>query len=143
MLKKVIKFVDIDGNDAEETAYFNLTKIEFLRLSGELGERGDLSAGLKKLVAAEDYGKMLNAIEKVILTSYGIRDTNSNGFVKTSALRERFSSSIPYSEFFISLLNDPEALKEFATALEAGAKNKSETKPGVDPIAMAQAAMQS
>lgn len=145
MLKKVIKFTDIEGNEAEETAYFNLTQIEFLRLSGRLGIKGDLQKGLLALVQAEDMDKMLNAIEDIILTSYGVRDSNTSGFKKSPALREAFSNSIPYSDFFISLLNDPEVLKEFAASLETGAKSQTETKetPKVDPIAMAQAAMQS
>lgn len=145
MLKKVLKFTDIEGNEAEETAYFNLTQVEFLRLSGRLGIKGDLQKGLLALVQAEDMDKMLNAIEDIILTSYGVRDANTSGFKKSPALREAFSNSIPYSDFFISLLNDPAVLKEFAASLESGAKSQPEKseKPKVDPIAMAQAAMQS
>lgn len=143
MLSKTIKFTDIEGNPSEETVYFNLTKVEILRLSGRLGIKGDLSKGLTTLAKSEDMDSMLAAIEDVVLTAYGLRDQSTSGFKKSPELREAFSNSIPYSDFFISLLNDPEALKEFATILESQAKATADDKPKVDPILQAQMTMQS
>jgi len=123
MLKKVIKFTDINGEAAEETAYFNLTNIELLRLSAKYGIKGDLAKGLKATIDAEDFDAMMQAIEGIILTAYGQRGADgNNGFVKNDKLRQTFSNSIPYSDFVIKLIQDPTQMDEFVTALTSGIK---------------------
>lgn len=113
MLKKEIKFTDLEGKEASITAYFNLSKVEALRLAGLYGVDGDLGAGLNAIVESKDYNKMLAVLEDIILTSYGIKTEDNTGFIKSKESRELFSNSIPYAEVFEQLLTDPEQIKAF------------------------------
>ena len=122
MLKKTVKYVDFNGDEASETLYFNLTTREVAKLSEEFG--GDIEAHTKKLAAAEDLNAMLEFIERLILVSYGVKSEDGKRFTKNAALCEDFESSAVYAEMFEQLLLNPEEAKAFGQGLAAGARKK-------------------
>lgn len=123
MLKKTIKFTNVLGEKEEAIAYFNLNNVEYLRLAAKVGQDGDLAKGLRAAVEANNLNRMISIIEEVLLSAYGIRPAEDmSGFVKTQAARDMFSSSEPYSELFMELLNNPEELNNFVSSLVDGVK---------------------
>lgn len=127
MLKEKITFKNLEGEDDEIEAYFNLSEIEATRLTAKYGIQGDLKKGLKAITAEADYDKMLTVLEDIVLTSYGERNGNI-GFIKSPELRQAFSNSIPYSEFVTGMLTDGAKAQEFAQAVVGGATNAPEQK---------------
>lgn len=122
MLKKTVKYYDFNGDEANETLYFNLTTTEVAKLAAEFG--GDIEKYIKKITAAEDMNAMLTFIEKLILASYGVKSEDGKRFMKTAALREEFESSAVYAELFEQLLMNPEEAKAFGEGLAHGARKK-------------------
>lgn len=117
MIKKTIKYVNLGGEQAELTAYFNLSKVEATRLAAKYGVQGDLAAGLTATVEHGEFDKMLAIIEDFILTSYGEKAADLSGFIKTPENKATFSNSIPYAELFEELLTDPDKLKAFIESI--------------------------
>ena len=122
MLKKTVKYYDFNGDEANETLYFNLTTAEVAKLSSEFG--GDIEKHIKRITRAEDMNAMLTFIEKLILASYGVKSEDGKRFMKTAALREEFESSAVYAELFEQLLMNPEEAKAFGEGLAHGARKK-------------------
>ena len=118
MLKEKITFINLEGDEDELEAYFNLSDIEATRLTAKYGIKGDLKKGLKAIAAEANYDKMLTVLEDIVLTAYGERNGNI-GFTKSPELRQAFSNSIPYSELVTGLLTDEGKAQSFASALFA------------------------
>lgn len=132
MITRTVKFKDFDGEEKEKVLYFHLTKLELTRLDAKLP--GGLEGYAKAIAEAQTPAKLLELIEDVILTAYGIK-TPEGKFIKSSAIRSDFEYSECYSELIMNLLNSPKAMEEFVSGLaytdekeleviEGGKKNK-------------------
>lgn len=107
MIKETIKFVDYEGEDRTQIAYFNLTKVELMRLSAKYAPKSvDLEAVTKIIVDRGDVGEMLSFIEDMILSAYGERDNDGVRFVKNPRIRAEFENSLAYAQLFEDLLGD-------------------------------------
>lgn len=133
MLKETIKFTDFEGKPSQEIAYFNLSKVDAVRLSAKWGaedEEGNktLVEGLQQLAVSGDDVKMVDAIEDILLTAYGQRVPGGKVFERNAELRSKFENGPAYAELFIGFLNDPQSFTQFAgnlfadTSAEGGAK---------------------
>jgi hypothetical protein len=107
VLKKTIKYQDLDGNEVEEDFYFHLSKAELVEL--EMSEKSGLSEMLKQIVASEDKKKIIEEFKKIILMSYGQRSDNGRFFKKNQELRDEFQGSEAYSALFMEMLENEEA----------------------------------
>lgn len=105
MLKKTIKYKDVDGNEVEDDFYFNLTKAEILEL--ELKRKGGLEAYFNELIAAEDGGKIIGVFKEVIEFSIGRRSGDGKQFIKNQEIRDQFFQSEAYSTLLFEFLEDP------------------------------------
>ena len=115
MLKKIIKFHDLDGNELTEEFYFNLTKAEIAEM--ELSKNGGFSTMLNDIVAAQD-GEMIVATFKEIITkSVGRRSEDGRRFIKTQEITDDFVQTEAYSELFMELATDAEAGSNFVKAV--------------------------
>jgi len=124
MIKKTIKYVDYDGNEREETHYFNLTKAEVTEM--ELSENGGLSKILENIVAEKDSKKMMNMFKDFIQKSYGIKSNDGRRFIKTQENLDCFMQSEAYSELFIELTSDDKRAAEFVNGVIPKLENKTQ-----------------
>lgn len=112
MLKKDIPYKDFDGNDAVETAYFNLSKLELAQLELNTGENG-LSDLLTKIVAANDRSAILSTFEVIIGKAYGVRSDDGRRFIKGPELFKEFQQTLAYDALVMELASDAVAGADF------------------------------
>ena len=114
MLKKVIRFEDLEGNTVEKEYYFNLNKAEILKL--QLGTKGGLDKKLKKIASNNDFGELLDFISELVLLSYGEKDDDGIKFVKVKngvRLADEFQQTEAYSELIMELTQNVDKFNEF------------------------------
>ena len=104
MLKKTIKYTDLDGNPAEEDAYFNLTKAEAI----ELNIRNDLEV----IGRSRNNNEIMDMFKRILKFSYGLR-TSDGKFIKDERDFQIFAASEAYSELFMEIFQNPEYAIEF------------------------------
>lgn len=107
MIKKTIKFEDLEGNIVEEDFYFHISKADLLEM--EVGVEGGLSELLKKVTASENPKEILGHFKEIVLSSVGRKSEDGKRFIKTQELRDEFAQSEAYSELLIELATDAEA----------------------------------
>lgn len=111
MLKESITYVDFNGLERTEDFRFNLTKTELTRM--ETGKAGSLSALLTKIVNAKDVPDILEAIEMLILKSYGEVSADGKRFDKSEKLSEDFSHTAAYDVLYEKMITDDEYAYKF------------------------------
>lgn len=111
MLKREFHYKDYDGNQCDETFYFQLSKAEIIEM--QVRDNGMFIDNLKKLLQKRDVEKLYHFFKELVLDSVGVRK-GSNRFVKTPEIREDFQYSIPYSEMVTDLMTDENKMSEFA-----------------------------
>nr|DAN54486.1 MAG TPA: hypothetical protein [Caudoviricetes sp.] len=121
MITRTIKYKDFDGEEKEKVLYFHLTKLELTRLDAKLP--GGLESYAKAIAEAQTPAKLLELIEDVILTAYGVK-TPEGKFIKSLEARRDFEYSECYSELIMNLLNSPQAMEEFVSGLAYVEDNK-------------------
>lgn len=122
MLKKTIKYVDFNEKEVTEDFYFNLTTPEVTKMVAKIGD--DIDKHAEKLAESGDYEGIIDFVEMLILTSYGVKSEDGKRFVKSKEARENFEYSAAYAELFEQLMTDPEQSKAFGQGLMRGAKAK-------------------
>lgn len=115
MIKKIIKYTDYNGQQRKETAYFNMNKLEVLKLTAKLGM--DIDQYAKKLAESEDMPKMLQFIEDIILASYGEKSEDGRTFEKSKEKTAKFENSNAFAELFEQLLLNPQQTAQFASGI--------------------------
>lgn len=111
MLKKTIKFKDLDGKELEEDFYFNLTKAEIAEL--ELSTQGGLGEHLEKIIESEDGGEIIRIFKQILTMAYGVRSEDGRRFIKSEELSLEFSQTDAFSELFMMLVTDAPQAAEF------------------------------
>jgi hypothetical protein len=114
MLKKTIKFKNLDGQEVTETHYFNMTTAELVKMNMEKGE--GFQDYLTKIVEAEDGAAIISVFDEVVGKTYGVR-TSDGKFVKRPEDYEAFKASEAYSEFFMELVTNANSGAEFINAV--------------------------
>lgn len=105
MLKKTIKYRDLDGNEVEDDFYFNLNKAEILEL--EVSKKGGLTAYFQQLVDAEDAAQIIGIFKEIMELSIGKRSADGKKFIKNQEIRDEFFQSDAYSTLFMEFLDNP------------------------------------
>lgn len=118
MFKHTIKYVDYNGNEREDTCYFNLSKAEVMEM--ELSTKAGISEKIKMMIATNDNEKIIETYKDLILRSYGIKSEDGRRFIKSKELRESFEQSEAYSEFFIEMLSDNDLQLKFINGIVNG-----------------------
>lgn len=111
MLKESITYIDFNGLERTEEFRFNLTKTELTRM--ETSKSGSLSALLTKIVNAKDMPDILEAIEMLILKSYGEVSADGKRFDKSDKLSEDFSHTAAYDALFEKMITDDQYAYNF------------------------------
>lgn len=115
MYAKKIKFTDFNGNEREQTFYFNLTKAELAEL--QLSHEGGLQEYLQKIIDSQKTTEIAEIFKKLILMSYGEKSDDGMRFIKKDPVRGRladeFEQTDAYSELFMELAQNDVAASEF------------------------------
>lgn len=115
MLKKTISYVDYDGNEREETFYFNLTEAEIMEM--QMGTTGGLAEMIQRIVEAQDAPSIMKTFKDIILRAYGVKSPDGRRIIKSDALKEEFAQTEAYSKLFIELATDADAAANFINAI--------------------------
>lgn len=115
MLTKTIEFVDFNGNKRKENHYFNLTKSEIMKM--EMSTKGGLTEMINNVISAQDTPAILKIFEDLVEASYGRKDADGRGFVKSKEIFNEFKFTNAYDELFIELISDPQKAADFFNGL--------------------------
>jgi hypothetical protein len=115
MLRKIIKFKNHEGKETERVCHFNLMKSEVMEL--EMSTQGGLAEMITKIVEAQDAPQIIAVFKKLILLSYGEKDTDGEHFNKSEEISRRFSNSLAYSALFMELATSAGAAAEFVNGI--------------------------
>lgn len=115
MVKKTIKYEDFNGQQVEETLYFNLTQTEQTRM--ELSKKDGLSNYIKEAVESGDNAALLDLFTNLILESYGIKSEDGKRFIKSPKLKEEFAQSAAFDALFMEIATNPEAAEAFVKGI--------------------------
>lgn len=120
MFKKTINYVDFNGDDAQETLYFHLSKPEMLDLESIVPRIDALQeklGGEGVQPSTQDIRDLLDVAKIFIKRSYGVRSDDGKRFIKNETQYEEFTQTAVYEEFLMGLFTDPATLAEFVTGL--------------------------
>lgn len=125
MLRKVVTYIDFDGNEQSETLYFNLNEVEGARL--EVKFPGGVMEYVNQFNPQERPDEILDFFELVLSMSYGVKSEDGRHFLKTKEKTELFKQSAAYSALFMELMTDAEvAASFFEKVVFANAKKPAE-----------------
>lgn len=112
MLKRNVKYTDLDGNEQEDIFYFNITNTELLEL--EAGEdKVSFSTRLQRIAENKDPAIILREIKSLILLAYGEKSLDGKSFIKSDELRRAFEQTVAFDALFMELTNSAESTLAF------------------------------
>lgn len=129
MYAKTIKYTDYNGNEREETFYFNLSKAEIIDL--EWRTPGGLENHFKGILQRLNGQELADTFKMLIQKSYGVKDPEGRRFIKNEEVLKNFIETEAYSELYIQLATDDKAAAEFVNGIfpkdvvEAAQKQKA------------------
>lgn len=115
MLQKVIKYKDYNGNNREETFFFNLNQAEVTEM--EMSVAGGMEAMLRRIVSAQDGKQIIKFFKEIILKAYGEKSPDGRRFMKSNELSEAFSQTEAYNQLFMELVTDAKAASAFVAGI--------------------------
>lgn len=124
MFKKVITYVDFDGNEHTEEFLFNLTKAEVAEM--EFSVKEGMSEKLTQIVNAQNQKEIITIFKELLLKSYGVKSPDGKRFIKSEELSKEFSQTQAFSEFFMELATDENLAIAFVNGvIPQGSINKN------------------
>jgi len=114
MYKKTVHYTDFDGNEREETLYFNLTKAEMVKMELRSGGMQDM---IERITEAKDSYKVAEVMEDIIARSYGEKSADGKRFIKNQEIMDAFKATDAYSELFMELVTNADAAAEFVNGI--------------------------
>lgn len=111
MLKKTIKYMDLEGNPVEDEFYFHLSMNDLLVWSEETGE--GLLAELNAASNTDHAPTILAVFRKVLARSVGKKTADGRSFDRDEATTKAFINSDAYSSFLFELIRDAGSAAEF------------------------------
>lgn len=115
MFSDTIKYKDFNGEEHEDTLYFNLSKAECLEL--ELGTSNGIKTYLEEVLKNDKRRELIDFFKEILGMAYGVRSEDGKLFRKSKKARADFEASGAYSEIFVKLSTDD----AYATAFMQGA----------------------
>lgn len=111
MFKKTIKYKGYNGEDFEDTFYFNLNKAELSRM--ELTQNGGMINLLKNIIETKDQKRMIEIFEEVIELSFGYKSADGKRFVKDPEKFKEFKETEAYVNMYMEMLQNTDACIAF------------------------------
>lgn len=133
MIKKTLTYVNYDDEKVTEEAYFNLSRAEIIKMDAVLP--GGFEAYAQGVMARKNSKEMIQFMDMLILSSYGIRDMEGQ-FIKPKNACEAFAASEAYSALLEDLLSADGKIEEFVKGIMPKAPQDHKapsSKPGKAP----------
>lgn len=111
MRKETIKYIDFDGNEREETFYFNLTRAECFKMNAETP--GGLATVLERIVKANDSPTIYATFVDLLSRAYGVKSDDGKRLVKSEALFKAFTETNAYDELICKFFAAPGFAADF------------------------------
>ena len=111
MFKYTVTYEDFNGNTRTEDLYFNLSKSEMIKLDNSVP--GGMGNKLLRISRAADNVEIMQTLDWLLRSSYGIKSDDGRRFVKGDALYEEFMQTEAYNVFFTDLLEKENLMTEF------------------------------
>lgn len=115
MYKKVIKYVDYEGVEREETHYFHLSPAEMIDLQASYP--GGMKGYLEEAMSRQDGPVMMDLFKKLVRLSYGRKSPDGRRFMKSDEIWTDFAETEAYVALFMELVTDESAANTFAAAV--------------------------
>ncbi len=109
------KYTDYNGNEREETFYFNFSKGELIDL--EWRTPGGLEQYMKNIMSMMDGQKLADMFKMLIDKSYGVKGPDGREFIKSEEVLNHFKFTEAYSDLYILLATDSNAASEFVNGI--------------------------
>ena len=123
MIKEPIKYTDFNGKEASADLYFNLTRLDAVKIIRKFGTPEDFQARIMDVAKHGDSLAMLDLLEYVIEMSYGVKSADGQHFKKSPDVIEEFKSSAAYEAFLEKLITQDGYLQDFFGRLVPEAKD--------------------
>ena len=127
MIKKTIKYVDLEGDEFEEDFFFNLTKSEVAEL--EVSEEGGMILVIEKLGKTNDPRKVFEILKRLVHMSYGEKSPDKKRFIKSEELSKAFSETDAYDQLFMELISDSDACAAFIEGILPKIPDEAKKQP--------------
>lgn len=115
MLKKTIKYLDLEGNTVEDDFYFHLSINDLLAWSEETGE--GLLAELNLAASSDHAPTILSVFRKVLARSVGRRSVDGRAFVRDADTTSAFINSDAYASMLFDMIKNVDSASEFVNAV--------------------------
>lgn len=109
MYKKVFNYIDFDGAERTEEAYFNMSKSEVMMWL-TTNDGYTLDKLLEELARKNNGLRIMEIFEDLILRSYGQKSPDGRRFIKSKELSEEFKQTPMYSDLFMELVDADKAV---------------------------------
>jgi hypothetical protein len=121
MITEKITYVDFNGEEQTETAYFNLTESELMRFDASIP--GGLKKKIEKAEKEKDPYVIMSLFEDIILRSYGFKSEDGRRFEKANGrYAEEFAETAAYQALIMKFIKNPELATNFITGLAPNIK---------------------
>ena len=111
MFRKEIEYVDYNGNERKEVAYFNLSESELT--DWNLSKDGGLGEKLQTIVDSKNGAEIMKVFKQILKKSYGVKSEDGRQLIKSKKLFKKFSQTEAYNKLFMELCTDAKAASEF------------------------------
>ena len=115
MLKRTIKYTDLNGDEQEDIFYFNLSKPEVIEL--QVGVEGGFGQMLQNIVESKNNKEIVARFKQIIQMAYGEKSEDGKRFIKSEELSKKFSETPAYEVLYMQLLQDENFAAEFMNGL--------------------------
>ncbi len=115
MLKKKIRFEDLDGNMREEEFYFHFSQAELAKLQLRYEAKGGMEAYFRQIMKNKDVDALTEAFDYMITGSIGEKGLDGKRFEKKNGdIAAAFKETDAYSVLFMELVSGGgQAFQEF------------------------------
>lgn len=117
MLKENVSYLDFDGVEQTETLYFNINRMELIAMQARYGKE-DMAKYIERITKEEDFGKIHDLLNDIVLTAYGKKSEDGKRFIKSEELKEEFRTSLAYEALIEKFFDDEgQTLGEFVQGI--------------------------
>lgn len=118
MFKYTVTYEDFNGEMQEEVIYFNLSKIEIIKLDKHTptGYK-DYSSYLTSVADSGDATKILDIFSDLMLMAYGMKSEDGKHFIKSEELKNEFAQSVAYEQTLADMIESPEIIEQFMVGI--------------------------
>lgn len=130
MVTKQLTYENFDGEKVTETAYFNLSRGELVKLDAVLP--GGLETYMRGIVTRKQAGELVRMMDKIIATAYGIK--NDEGlFIKPADRTLAFMASDAYYALIEDLYTKDGEIERFIQGIMPKTPEDHKEKGGKAP----------